>query len=451
MTDLSKRAWLAGAARIGAALGATSVIAGCLDESTAPTAGLDDEPRARSGAKRVDVGVFDVRDYGARGDGIVDDQPAIQQALDDAATDGGIVYVPPGRYRTTAPLAVTASNVVLRGAGNASILAPEGAFDTIVVQAPTARTFLYDVRVGDLLLDEVGKTGGHAVYGNHVANFIAERLYGNAGWNGLAFDTFNNVTLIHPRFISYRGGTGAAYLRLTGGAGGDDSARSDAARITHAVFGGDLVLGMKGIDIDGFVHTVNLFNVHLINIGAEGLHTRNSIGAGNVPTFITADDFESDYSQLEAIRLDAGISFTFVGALLNGSRSRANVYVGPESRSATFSGGFSSGAQHSGIAIAGKDVCISAMHFKFNSSDEFGGARNSYPGILIGSTSRGVTVTGCRSGEAASQGFQRHGLQIDVEADDFCITGNLLRNNASGGILNGAGTGATKVVANNVV
>jgi hypothetical protein len=521
--DLSKRAWLARAAGLGVAIGATTLAAGCLDAETAAPEDLADDELALTGStvgwadaigtaaspldlrtltagsygiviargfhaagdggggrfhwttdtttpddggrvivpaagprtgcwKRLDGGPVDVRWYGARGNGAGNDQPAIQLAINAvAAAGGGVVYVPPGRYRTTAPIALAASSVVLRGAGNASIIAPVGSFDTIVVQSATAGTYVYDARIDDLLLDEAGKTGGRAVYGNHVANFVSERLYGSAGWNGIAFDTFNNVTLNHPRFISYRGGAGTAYLRLTGGAGGNDAIRSDVARVEQAVFGGDLVLGMKGVDIDGFVHTVNLFNVHFVNIGAEALHTRNNIGANNVPTFITADDLECDFPQLECLRFDAGVSFTFTGALLNGSRSRANVYVGSACRSATFTGGFSSGAQQSGIAIAGRDVCVSAMHFKFNSSDGFpGGTRNSYPGILIGGTSRGVSVTGCRSGELATSSFQRHGCQIDVGADEFCVTGNVFTNNASGGILNCAGTSASKLVANNI-
>jgi len=42
--------------------------------------------------------VYHVRDYGAVGNGQVDDTQAIQQALDDAGRTGGTVYFPPGRY-----------------------------------------------------------------------------------------------------------------------------------------------------------------------------------------------------------------------------------------------------------------------------------------------------------------------------------------------------------------
>jgi hypothetical protein len=44
--------------------------------------------------------VFNVKDYGAKGDSSVDDRPAIQRAVDAcAAVGGGTVYVPAGNYR----------------------------------------------------------------------------------------------------------------------------------------------------------------------------------------------------------------------------------------------------------------------------------------------------------------------------------------------------------------
>ncbi|RDI69863.1 glycoside hydrolase family 28 protein [Halopelagius longus] len=52
-----------------------------------------------------DTFTFDVREYGAAGDGAELDTEAIQDALDDCAETGGTVRVPPGTYRT-APLRV---------------------------------------------------------------------------------------------------------------------------------------------------------------------------------------------------------------------------------------------------------------------------------------------------------------------------------------------------------
>lgn len=54
-------------------------------------------------------------DFGANGDGVTDDSAALQNAVN--ASDGGAVFIPPGRYVVTQVVRIRKSNVVLRGAG----------------------------------------------------------------------------------------------------------------------------------------------------------------------------------------------------------------------------------------------------------------------------------------------------------------------------------------------
>ncbi|GGL19514.1 right-handed parallel beta-helix repeat-containing protein [Mangrovihabitans endophyticus] len=72
---------------------------------------------------------YDVRDFGASGDGVADDTGALQDALDAARASGGIVFVPPGVYLTRR-LAL-GSRVHLRGAGGDA---------TVLRLAPDANT-----------------------------------------------------------------------------------------------------------------------------------------------------------------------------------------------------------------------------------------------------------------------------------------------------------------------
>src|SRR5690606_31192986 len=59
--------------------------------------------------------VFNVKDYGAVGDGITDDTDAFQAALDEARVNGGgTVYVPAGRYHIASHLTVY-DNTEIRG------------------------------------------------------------------------------------------------------------------------------------------------------------------------------------------------------------------------------------------------------------------------------------------------------------------------------------------------
>lgn len=63
---------------------------------------------------------FDVRAYGAIGDGVTDDTSAIQEAITDAFTAGGTVVFPEGDYKVTSTLATpldVAGTVKLVGAG----------------------------------------------------------------------------------------------------------------------------------------------------------------------------------------------------------------------------------------------------------------------------------------------------------------------------------------------
>jgi hypothetical protein len=63
--------------------------------------------------------MFNVRDFGARGDGRTDDLPAFCAAIaamgDRFIPDGGVLYVPPGRYKMSGPLHISQS-IRLQGA-----------------------------------------------------------------------------------------------------------------------------------------------------------------------------------------------------------------------------------------------------------------------------------------------------------------------------------------------
>jgi hypothetical protein len=72
------------------------------------------------------ITAYNVRDYGAKGDGATEDQVAVQNAINAAnAAGGGIVYFPPGTYLVRSPsyetplpaLSIPGSRITLRGAG----------------------------------------------------------------------------------------------------------------------------------------------------------------------------------------------------------------------------------------------------------------------------------------------------------------------------------------------
>ncbi|MDQ3917246.1 MAG: carboxypeptidase regulatory-like domain-containing protein, partial [Acidobacteriota bacterium] len=81
--------------------------------------------RAVGARAAVDEAVFDLRDFGAVGDGSTDDGPALQHALDALAeAGGGTLVVPEGKYAIATPVAKDftglASSLAIRGVESAT-------------------------------------------------------------------------------------------------------------------------------------------------------------------------------------------------------------------------------------------------------------------------------------------------------------------------------------------
>lgn len=102
--------------------------------------------------------VFNVKDFGARGDGVTNDTQAIQNAIDAARiTGGGIVYFPSGTYMVDR-LHGIGSNITLKGNLDAVLkLNPQGAkpldeqFGIIVMEGPNYP--VTDVIIEGLIFD----------------------------------------------------------------------------------------------------------------------------------------------------------------------------------------------------------------------------------------------------------------------------------------------------------
>ena len=100
-----------------------SKLRGFSDDGTTETFSIDGATGTTKGAMQDRGGqVFNVKAYGAKGDGVIDDAAAIQAAIDAcAAAGGGDVFVPPGTYLLKTWVLVK-SNVHLYGTGEASVL-----------------------------------------------------------------------------------------------------------------------------------------------------------------------------------------------------------------------------------------------------------------------------------------------------------------------------------------
>jgi hypothetical protein len=104
-----------------------------------------------AGAPASDIHLFDVKNYGAVGDGATNDRAAIQSAIDAAEVDGGTVYFPAGVYYLDgdgSELLLIEKQIRLLGDGYRSILAVAGTVpnttDVIRIN-PTDFAYLYGI------------------------------------------------------------------------------------------------------------------------------------------------------------------------------------------------------------------------------------------------------------------------------------------------------------------
>jgi hypothetical protein len=82
---------------------------------------------------------FNVKQYGAIGNGTADDTSAIQASINAAINaGGGIVFFPAGTYKVSSPLNLSSSGVILAGSGAGTVIQPASGFSGAQVVSVTA-------------------------------------------------------------------------------------------------------------------------------------------------------------------------------------------------------------------------------------------------------------------------------------------------------------------------
>lgn len=99
---------------------------------------------------------FNVKDYGAVGDGVTDDTAAIAAAMTAAAVLGGVVYCPAATYKFST--LTLATGVVLLGAGRAATVLTSTSTGTLLTETQTLGS-----GVCSLTLQKTGASGGTGI------------------------------------------------------------------------------------------------------------------------------------------------------------------------------------------------------------------------------------------------------------------------------------------------
>lgn len=150
--------------------------------------------------KKTGVQVYNVKQYGATGDGVADDTAEIQAAIDAAAaqTNRPIVYLPPGKYLTTSTLTVTADYIAIVGGSMPSIYRGSESSGTtrgatiryngtgtavqVGVAPGTNRTFIQGTRIENIRIEVNNDTdvGLHVWHSSH-GRFQNLSIFGSKG------------------------------------------------------------------------------------------------------------------------------------------------------------------------------------------------------------------------------------------------------------------------------
>jgi parallel beta-helix repeat protein len=137
-------------------------------------------PSAQAEADAKASSAFNVRDFGAVGNGRVNDTAALQKAINVAQNLGGTVLLPPGVYVITSPLRISYPVTIL-GAGWGSIIrsaAADRRFIPILV-AGKKGDYVHGVVIRDLKLEgsRLGQLDAGAVQFNNAVGFLCDHLW----------------------------------------------------------------------------------------------------------------------------------------------------------------------------------------------------------------------------------------------------------------------------------
>ena len=147
--------------------------------------------------------VYDVKDYGAVGDGVANDTAAIAAAVAAMpSAGGGALYFPAGTYLFTT-IAIGRSNVLVYGDGDASILLQSGSTTTLIDLTGTAA----NVTIRDLQMHGAGSAGTTAAIGIAMAAGTSNIKVQNVSFSGATASTgFNSA-------VSCSGTSGEYWVR----------------------------------------------------------------------------------------------------------------------------------------------------------------------------------------------------------------------------------------------
>lgn len=149
--------------------------------------------------------IYNVKAYGAKGDGVVDDYQAFAKATEAIPASGGVLFIPPGVYYISQRLSIQSKNLVIEGAGNkVSVLFFASGIGGIYYKS-TDMSYCVTVRNLDIITLGIGTAGLNGLeiefpsnQGSTWRNAIIENLIVQG--SGSVADYYNNNGNLEPGY-----------------------------------------------------------------------------------------------------------------------------------------------------------------------------------------------------------------------------------------------------------
>ena len=160
---------------------------------------------------RSNARILNVRDYGAKGDGVADDTAAIQACANDLVFKGGVMYFPAGKYYITDTIDIGESWVTITGCGELSMIYTDTDFGHIFNVKSTRVEPTLGVIIENLCfhhetdLSKPARTNGAAIYLWGVGRVIVQNIRFSNQYIGVLIDGGSSIDINNCYFNVYNG------------------------------------------------------------------------------------------------------------------------------------------------------------------------------------------------------------------------------------------------------
>ena len=286
-------------------------------------------------------GVYDVKAYGAVGNGVADDTAAIQAAINAAAAaGGGEVDFPSGNYLVTAGLKVDGDNILMQGAGWSSriVAGASGIFCLIGTVELRRNIVIRDLELQGQATGE-GAVQEHAVMVGVVA---AMNAGSSLSWTGNVLLYNLHVTGKTPGTNGFNDGL---HLNRANGS-------TISQCVVESLFGSSSFYGV-GVVMDGDDHSIVDSQV-LSTISGQGRHGIYS--AGNITRHLISRNLVKNFNNA-GITSNATGTLPAVGIIIESNRVLDCCKVAASTYDAAINiGAYSSGGYTSAVQIRGNHI-----------------------------------------------------------------------------------------------